>query len=55
MEIKLLMNSTLFKIIVSQAELNELKNGLDWLIDQGTNYNAHAVDMWEQLKEFSTE
>ena len=55
MEIKRLMNSTYYKIILSQSELDELHHGLGWSSSEGV-----AIDddlnrkMQNELEEFTS-
>jgi len=56
MELKRMMNSTEYKLIVNQEELNELEHGLGWSQNEsGEIDEAICEELRYQLKEFVTE
>lgn len=54
MEIKRLMNSTYYKLIVSQDELDELARGLSWLLSEGVENKITSSLLYDNLELFTT-
>lgn len=55
MEIKRLMNSTYYKLVISQEELNEIAEGLGWSENEGMQIDIGLNHLLQdQLREFVT-